>query len=651
VTFSGATLSGGTDGTNTGTHFAVVNNNTTDATNLAAAIARNGTTAGVTSTSSGAVVTVTATAAGPNGNAITTASGLTGFSWAGSTLANGSYGVNSGTTFKYTASNGSYDTESQLATDLATAFGDNTTLTGAITAAQSTNTVVLTSVLGGTVGNSYTASDSGFTALGTLPNGGDFTGGLGSLPMNTYPAKYVFTTTTASCNDFVVYSTGLAGSSSQATIVGYKNLYATTCTAPVPTVAFAYNTGGTATLSPVLSMDGTQVAFIQSSSNVASLVLLKLSLTSGGTVSSPATATSESLGSYRGCSAPCYTTLTLNGSPSDSNSSPYYIYTSADALYVGDDTGKVHEFTGVFFGTPAEETAHGWPFTATTESSTVLTSPIYDNVSGNIFVEDSSGYLHQFSIALPPSTTAPGTVNTSGQLAYNTGGLVDPPIVDSTTELVYTFIGLSGDGGDGNPSYFNRFAAGSAISDYGTGVHFPNGSSSSNPADSGTVMHSAAFDNAYFSGSGTTGNLYTCVNGVLYQIPLATFTSSTVNTFNTAVSSVVDASTCSPITEFYDGTHDWLFLSVAANGNATGCSGSCLYNYNVEGAGTTGSVTTGQQAAGGSTGIVIDNNQSGTGESQIYYSTLSNQTCNGSSTPVVGNGTGSCGVQASQSNP
>src|SRR5439155_4259386 len=53
-----STLSGGTDGTNTGTNFATSADTTTEATNLKDAISRN--VSAVTPTSSGAVVTVTA---------------------------------------------------------------------------------------------------------------------------------------------------------------------------------------------------------------------------------------------------------------------------------------------------------------------------------------------------------------------------------------------------------------------------------------------------------------------------------------------------------------------------------------------------------------------------------------------------------------
>jgi hypothetical protein len=57
-----------------------------------------------------------------------------------------------------------------------------------------------------------------------------------------YPAKYTFTTATASCSDYVVFNTGVSGSSGvQPTIVAYTNLYSG-CGGSVPTVYWEYNT-------------------------------------------------------------------------------------------------------------------------------------------------------------------------------------------------------------------------------------------------------------------------------------------------------------------------------------------------------------------------------------------------------------------------
>ena len=95
-----------------------------------------------------------------------------------------------------------------------------------------------------------------------------------------YPAKYSLTTTTANCgNDFVVYPTGLAGSATQASIVAYSNLYSG-CGGTVPSVYWAYyiGDGNTIQSSPVFSLDGTQLAFVQEEAGEAVFVLLKWAL-------------------------------------------------------------------------------------------------------------------------------------------------------------------------------------------------------------------------------------------------------------------------------------------------------------------------------------------------------------------------------------
>jgi hypothetical protein len=533
-------------------------------------------------------------------------------------------------------------------------------------------------------------------------------GGPG-LAAGQYPAKYSFSVTTASCSDFVVFPTGAAGTSTQATIVAFNNVYVGTggCEASNPTVFWAFNTppGGTtadsatANLSPVFSIDGKQLAFVEAYGGTGYLVILRMAAESGSAYNAPSSALVYAApGSYNSCTAPCYTTLSLGAA--DTNSAPFYVYGGADTLFVGDNSGKVHEVTGAFNGTPAIDANTGWPVTASTETSHALNSPVYDSTSGNLFVGDSGGYLHQFA----PSS--PGTVNTSNRLENNTAGVFDPPIVDSTTEEVYAFVAYSGDTSTpSHSSYMNQFAAGSSIAgSWGTSLDFKNGGTN-NPATS--IMRAGTFDDQYYASSESSGNLYVCENGVLFQVPMPAF--SSVNTFNTFVSAVGSASTCSPVTEFLGVTasttinatggitagatsvtvtsgtgiangdyiqvdseimqatagggttsltisrgqlgttaavhangaavqdiKDWLFLSVVANGNAASCTGACLYNYNVIGAGTTGTPIAGLAASGGSSGIIIDNESTTqVGAGQIYYNTL----------------TGDTAVQASQSNP
>ena len=98
-------------------------------------------------------------------------------------------------------------------------------------------------------------------------------GGAATLGATNFPAKVSFKGANATCAggatqpDFVVYPTGLTGSTTQAAIVAFDNLYSG-CSGhgTVPTVFWGYNTVGKVTTSPALSSDGTQVAFVETNS-------------------------------------------------------------------------------------------------------------------------------------------------------------------------------------------------------------------------------------------------------------------------------------------------------------------------------------------------------------------------------------------------
>jgi hypothetical protein len=68
-----------------------------------------------------------------------------------------------------------------------------------------------------------------------------------------------------------------------------------------------------------------------------------------------------------------------------------------------------------------------------------------------------------------------------------------------------------------------------------------------------------------------------------------------------------------------------------------------VYSFNVASGSLPANPTAGVAESGGSSGIIIDNDAVTAGASQIYFTTLDNQTCKTSG------GTGGCAVQASQS--
>jgi hypothetical protein len=421
---------------------------------------------------------------------------------------------------------------------------------------------------------------------------GDWSQDIGSgatVGATDFPAKYSFNLKQANCGsapqpDFAVYTTGIFGSS-QASIVAYDNLYSG-CGGTVPTVYWAYSTGAKTLTSPVFSRDGTQIAFVQSNSlSHGVLVLLKWAASTTETVTSPATPTHVSPAAYLTCTAPCLTTAGLPGLPgvfnNDTNSSVFYDY-SNDTAYVGDDAGWLHKFTPVFNGILTDVTTGGWPVQVNPGSPTALTSPVHDYASGNVFVADTGGFLY-----LVNSTPA---VTQSGQLDFSSAeggaGIVQGPIVDSTSGLVYVFASSDGSSGciggtDCTAVYqlTTSFASGAIGSEAVVGASTLSGSAPS-------PLYVGAFDSTYENSVNATGHLYVCGNTggppVLYQIAIGAGVLGTV----TPGPVLADSSTpCSPVTDVMNpnasgGATEWVFASVETGGVASGCSlGGCIFNF------------------------------------------------------------------------
>jgi hypothetical protein len=494
----------GTDGTNTGTSFRIDNVVNDDATNLAAAITRNGGTVGVTAGSAGGMVTVTATTPGASGDSITLASTLSNFSW------------NSGT------------------------------LTG--------------------------------------------------------------------------------GANGQANLVGITNLYSGTgglCGAN-PTILFSYEVGtGTVETSPALSNDGTKIAYVESSILGSRFHVLKI-----GTTGSNGTAAISPVTPGTGNNA-ADTAILMNGNVQVTLSSPF-VDTVQDIGYVGDNSGRLHKFTGVFNGTPAEVTTGGWPVTVSTG---VLTGPTLDFNTGRIFVGDSLGVLRYVTAStgvVGATTINVGNLNGTGQ---NSGrALIDPPVIDSSIGMVYAFIGCalpatgtcSGGNGFGVVMQATTALASPKWIELGTGSGTNN-------------MHIGAFDNTYYIGPIQNSHLYVCGdpslanNPILYQVGFnasGVMTTASGTTLNLATNSGSDDATeCSPLTEIYNTTTslDWLFLSVANYCNATtGGTAGCAQNFKLPDtvSGFPGAAVVGAAESTGTSAFVIDNVSSAGQASSIYFGTL-----------------------------
>jgi len=509
----------------------------------------------------------------------------------------------------------------------------------------------------------------------------------GSNGFGQFPAKFTFdVTATPDCvNDFVVYNNtaNFTNTTPGPNIAAFNHLYSTQgvavglCAQDGPSVYWSYYTStafleGTTPTSPVLSSDGTKVAYVQSAAG-GSLQIVKWKA-GQGTIAAPAIPDTDISGaSWATCPAgnSCIQTLTFSAGIPDTHSAPFVDYKN-DVLYVGDDAGRLHKFTGVFNGTPTEVVV-GWPiFISGTDSP--ITGPVFDSGSGNIYVGDTAGFLDYVrdvgstvgtcSSGIPPCVGATA-------LAVGTGGsIVDAPIVDSSTQMVFVVNGTD---------TTNHGTILQASTDLTTSVV----SFSIGGTGAGSALYSGAFDNTYFSSSpgAIAGHMYVCGKDktkvdspALYQLSFNT--AGVVTGVGTALTSLTGASgeACSPVTEFFNtGTSvDWIFFSIGNNANtaavgnaipvASPCqtgaaSGAgCIMSVNLTVLGTfppalvSNTAPLPANATGGSSGIVVDNVGTSPQTSNIYFSLGGNSVGAGPGLPSCNTTAGvGCAIKLTQS--
>jgi len=470
-----------------------------------------------------------------------------------------------------------------------------------------------------------------------------------------FPAKFSFSGG-ASPSDLAIFNTSEPGSSTSATLIGLDELYVTT-----PTVAFAYNTttGDTVARSVVFNYTGNQIAFISTQSSHAYLNVLQFQSGEGTAYGTPVSPdiTETTGATYTSCKTTnptksCLLRLEFANSDNDTNSSPSYDYGS-DTLWVGDNSGFIHEFTNVFNGSVAEQVSTGTIPWMSTGATTVLTSPVYDG-STYVYVGAANGYVYAFTVSSGAKHATSASALTGGGL-----GLNDSPVLDVMAGFLYEAVGY--DASSAHDSGITRVnvPALSSVSE----VYF-GGSSTTIPQFTGT------FDNSHYLDGGTTGVITTCnayySDYYFNPVPLSGFVAGARTLYSSVsgdhyvevASSLVP---CSPQTEILNGSDDYIFFSVASHasespsGCAAGSGTACVYSFIVGNATTftwTGggpnagmkipeNTTTGQSST---SAIIVDSTAAG-GGNNIYFTT--NSTTPGS--PCSSPSTADCAVQVSQS--
>jgi len=459
-----------------------------------------------------------------------------------------------------------------------------------------------------------------------VPLGQDWSVSLGAAgaAAHMYPAKFSFdVNATPDCTkDFVVFPINVAPSATQANIAAFNNLYTgaatTSCGALTSaTVTWAYRAGARLRSSPILSLDGTKVAFVDGA-NPAVFHVLKP--TAGqGTVTAPVTPTT-------GGANPQMINLPLT-SGADSDSSPFVDYAN-DIAYVGTNNGNLFKITGVFRGTPALA-GGAWPVAA---GATTLSGPVIDFGTGNIFVGSANGNLYGFTAAGAAITGSPLTVG-SGRAD---GGIVDPPVVDVVNGLIFVTSGEE-------PTRTNAVVAQASTSTLATANVAPIGNNAA------AQLHAGTFNDAYFNvATNTTGTtnewfFYVCgaapgtgTNPVLYRVGF----NGTPRKMNTAANATTvtlsnnGGEQCSPIAELKNGV-DRIFLGLLTSAQVEYFDISTTTTPTLGGTGAVAPVA----EAGGTSGIIIDNVSAIAQASSIYFTTQANS---------ANCGTHRCGVKLTQ---
>lgn len=478
-------------------------------------------------------------------------------------------------------------------------------------------------------------------------------GTKGGMPIGETPAKYSFSTSgNYSCaNDFVVYTIAATPSATQANIIAFNNLYTGTASSSCPngpqtppttdytqpTVMWSYRVGtGNVSLSPVLSLTGAQVAFIESATDAMFDVLTWVS-GQGTSATAPATPGSGGSSVVR----LDYTNTTVTGctanKSTDNNSSPYIDYASNSA-YVGANNGELYRISGVFNGTPAVQ------YCITVKAGADLTSPVYDSVSNSVFVSDG----HSVYAYTPGATgfTLLGSI-TVADTAVGGSPIILSPIVDSTNGFVYVFSSADSTDAHSIVSQINTSLTSQTVADIGLPASY--------------YILDGDFDNAYYTNGPATGagTLYACgtqaasgakpgLYALSFAAPNGLMNTTPVVSNNENINGAANPNgSCSPLLDFFDGTNDRLFVGT---GSYTGTGGANLvteWNVNTRiASSTTAPNNTATNEWGGTSAFTIDNVSPDPQTSSIYFGTLQ-PPATGSTTPC---GAGNyCAVKLTQS--
>jgi len=474
---------------------------------------------------------------------------------------------------------------------------------------------------------------------------------MGTSPANfsnlvSYPAKYSFDVSNPApncTNDYVVFTLPVA-TANAFNVIAFNNLYVDNygtgaCPGEAPSVLFSYNASqnnGPINSSPALSLDGTQIAFVENAGTARFNVLKWHSGDVSSTFGEPSNSSPLADCATNGDVAPCEYSVVYSAGGA-TLSSPYVDY-ATDTAYVTDDSGVVAAISPVFGGgQPAVK------YSVSVPSSRTMTPPVYDSVSKNVFAADSGGNLYYIRTGSASNgNCASGSPPCLGWPTLNVAAnkqVMEAPLVDSTSGTVFVFSNSSPDGANSSVVQTTTTLSVSRVATIG-----PTGNQN---------VFAGTFDNNYLN-SPSTGLLYACGTNAsnVPQLYAITFSGTSMNTGPAAygpLNLAAGQTSCSPLTEvfnqlsnaadepafsprIFEPSQDELYLSVA-NNCARFITVGCVQFFNITSGFPSGTAWSPVAEAGGTSGIIIDNVSNGASgnlsQTNIYFVTQGAQLCTG----------------------
>ena len=447
----------------------------------------------------------------------------------------------------------------------------------------------------------------------------------GSLRKNVFPAKYSYDVAAPpDCvKDYAVFGLGVAGvDGHQANLVAFNNLYVNgtgTGYCPgltAPTVLFAYNIStatsgpGKVLTSPVLSEDGTKIAFVESATGPTPSAIFHVLTWHAG---------EGAIGTAFTPTAPQMISLPFSANAGDIYSSPWVDY-ATDTAYVGADNGIVYKITGVFRGTPA---LSGAPWPVTVHIGYHVTAPVLDSNLGLLMLGNFDGFLYQININSPTLAVQSYQI---GVTAGDGSGIASSPIIDITNGTTFVVTG----------NVVPGLGSGAALVEFDTATVTP---MSTGPIGIGGTtgdklrLLQPAFSNNYYNDP-TTGVVTLCGTGATNTSPWQYtfgFSGAIMNTprISSSQLSTVTTDVCSGWTEFFNPNInsgvDFFFFGLTGDCTLLGHSSSntgCVVALSSDPTIPTASAF----VDAGPSGIIVDNYSIDSQASSIYLGSVFGQT-------------------------